>query len=970
MTQSFYAAVLPPQGIYCAVSIRPGRPGEDGEPDVPPEVRQTFHDSIQDLEARAAVIHSEGRDAYFALATFKERGNRKGTNVDAVRCIFLDLDCGPGKPYVDQADAAQKLRAFINRTGLPLPYVVNSGRGLHVYWPLIAPVGAEQWKVLAERFKRLCLDEAFATDAGLTADMARVLRCPDTSNFKQDPPLPVQVVHTGILISLEALEACLPPAPITAVDLSAARAYGTDDMTRGLAAGEFPVTNFARIVRRSLKGSGCAQITNAVQNAATLEEPLWRAALSIAWRCEDAESAIHTLSRPHPGYSFEATLRKAEGTAGPMTCEWYRANHASGCAGCTQAISSPIMLGRKVEAAAAVNATYVVEQQLSPDGEQDGVGSVLVEIPEYPFPYFRGVNGGVYMRSKDKEGEPLELEIYRYDLYLSGRFFDMTVQGEGEGELVGVNLHTPHDGIRRFVAPVTHLLTKEKMRDMLLKHGVIAINKELDNLMSYFASSIRNLQKRFVSDRTRTQMGWTPDETGFVVGELEYTATGTRLAPPSGASRVVAPLFAQKGDLAEWSRMANFYARPGMEGHALGVFFGFGAPLLRLVGGLDVRGATINLMSAKSGTGKTTAQMVANAIFGHPSELLLKINDTAMSRIQWLGMLNSILVTMDEVTNIKDEDLSEAIYEVPQGRGKHRMEAQSNKLRPNAVSWQTFALMSSNSSLYDKLARLKNTSDGEMRRLLEFRIARPVEVSKEESDEVFGTLANNYGLAGPKFIQYVMQNRNDVIELWNTVQRKLDADLKADQSDRFYSKTIACAITGGIIANTLGLIEIPVGPVYKFAITALVSIRNEVLAQVTDTDMVAQETLVTYINDNVNNTLIITTNPAGGPPAVSANPKAALRMRYEPNTQELWIPATALRDYFVSRQVDVRTALKDLARIGVLKHNGSAVPKRIGAGAVGSFGSMTVRCYCVDGAAVGINEAKFAGAGQAEDTAA
>jgi uncharacterized protein (DUF927 family) len=84
------------------------------------------------------------------------------------------------------------------------------------------------------------------------------------------------------------------------------------------------------------------------------------------------------------------------------------------------------------------------------------------------------------------------------------------------------------------------------------------------------------------------------------------------------------------------------------------VFAGFGAPLLKLVGGVEVKGAVINLMSNKSGTGKTTAQMVVNSIFGHPSGLLMRKNDTTLAKMQWVGMLNTIAATMDEVTNMTD----------------------------------------------------------------------------------------------------------------------------------------------------------------------------------------------------------------------------------------------------------------------------------------------------------------------------
>jgi uncharacterized protein with ACT and thioredoxin-like domain len=74
----------------------------------------------------------------------------------------------------------------------------------------------------------------------------------------------------------------------------------------------------------------------------------------------------------------------------------------------------------------------------------------------------------------------------------------------------------------------------------------------------------------------------------------------------------------------------------------------------------------------------------------------------------------------------------------------------------------------------------------------------------------------------------------------------------------------------------------------------------------------------------------------------------------------LWIPAAALKDYFVSRQVDFQQAIKELADRKVLKNGGAAMTKRIGAGAIGSFDAMGIRCYCIDGIAVGLTDTTFA----------
>lgn len=934
MDTVFLSTVLPSSGIYCAVSI-----------DANGLVRQTFHETIEELAEQGQRISKSGRNAYFAMSTFQSTESRKASNTAFTRSFFLDLDCGPGKPYPDQASASNALRAFIDKIGLPDPYVVNSGRGLHVYWPLDTALPTSEWMTYASRFKALCLENDFAIDPAVPADAARVLRIPETLNFKANPPLPVQVAVEAQPITVEDILSKFPDG----MDFSAV--FKVDDFTKDVTkSGDFPTTEFKRLVVRSLKGTGCQQIAYATQNAAILEEPAWRAVLSIAWRCEDAESAIHLVSRDHPEYDEEETRRKAEATKGPTTCRWFKDNYPERCSGCSHAITSPIVLGRKVAAATEVDGTYEVHQQLEPDQSDVAVGTtVKVNIPAYPFPYFRGLKGGVYRKSKTKDGEPIEEEIYPYDLYLTSRYYDSDDSGDGEGELVQINLHTPHDGIRRFVTPVTSLMSKDKLRDTLVKHGVIVFGNQVDQIMAYFASSIRNLQRIAGAERTRSQMGWTADNSGFVVGELEYTANGVRLAPAASGTRKIAPLFGPKGDLDSWIKIANFYARPDMYPHQLTVLFGFAGPLFKLFDSVDMRGVLINLMSNGSGTGKTTAQMVVNSIFGHPNELLLKKDDTLASRIHWMGMLNSITVTMDEITNISDEDLSALAYEIPQGRGKHRMESQSNRMRVNSTTWCTPAISSSNSSMYDKLMRSKATPAGEVRRIIEIPFKRSSGIDKQETDKLFAQLAQHYGTAGPVYVQYLQKNMSTVVPLLHKVKHKLDAKLKLEQSDRFFSQGFAAAMAAGLICKELKLLDYDIQGLFEYIKQWSDGIQTEVVQQVSDSASIAKEALAGYVNENINNALIINGAQSAVPVAPITMPKGQLKMRYEPDTKLLWIPAADFKTYLTNRQISGREAIRLLTDLGILKHNGNTIVKRISSGALGGFESPALRCFVFDG---------------------
>lgn len=958
---SFLDSILPTQGSYCAVMIKGGK------------VRQSFHGTTADVETAAQTADLNTADAYFALASFNDPADgRTVANAAYLRSFFLDIDVGLGKPYNTQPDAAVALKKFVTDTGLPLPTIVNSGGGLHVYWPLTEDVPVQDWVEHARALKVLCRTQGLGADPAITADAARILRVPGTNNYKESTPRPVQIIYQGQPSSLAMIVSKLPtPAPAAAsapASLLAAKQFGTDATTKDIAAEDHPPSDFAKIVRLSVKGNGCAQIKHAVINAATLEEPLWRGVLSIAVRCVDGAQAIHKVSQGHPGYTHAATERKASETKGPYTCDWYRTNYPAHCKGCKQQVASPIMLGKIVQETQAVNDAYVVQVPTKPE---DPDALVTVEIPAYPFPYFRGEKGGVFRRTVVDQ-ETIDVEVYQSDLYITGRFFDSDEHGDGDGELVGINLHMQKDGVRRFYSKVTDLFSKDSLRDVLNKNGAIAYGKQLDTLMAYFASSLRKLQSQYAATRTRSQMGWTPDMQGFVIGELEYTAGGTKLAPPASGTRQLAPAFTPRGTLDAWRQMANFYNTPGLEPHAFALFLGFGSPLLKFIGGETVKGAVIHLKSSESGSGKTTAQMMVNSIFGHPSELLMTKDDTYASKMHRIGMMNSIAFTVDEITNAEDKELSAMAYGFTTGRAKHRMEAQSNKMRTNNTTWNAFTISSANASYVDKLTQLKSTADGELRRVLEVEVTRLRTVVKQEVDRLFESLTDNYGVAGPVFIKYVVANQPAVIKALNEMQLKIDEALKFEQNDRFYSCVLACAFVGALIAKQLGLHDIDIQRIYNYALGVVEQNRILQFSGTGSTLLVAQETLSTFINDNVNNAIVINSTVKGAmPQAPVSMPKGALRMRYEPDTKELFVTVADFRAHFTKKQVDVKESLKALAAANVVKNNGVAIAKRIGAGAVGGLTGLCIRCYVFDGEAIGIDESAFTtGSSEAATTSA
>ena len=140
----FLQQVLGDDGYYCIVGLK-----KDSDKPV-----QKFFKSLDDAVKVAENLMNEGYDAYYALATFEDGKSRKTANVKQLRSLFIDLDCGEGKPYETQAEAIAGLKNFCKATSMPKPTLVNSGGGIHAYWALKEPLSREEWVPLAEKLKR------------------------------------------------------------------------------------------------------------------------------------------------------------------------------------------------------------------------------------------------------------------------------------------------------------------------------------------------------------------------------------------------------------------------------------------------------------------------------------------------------------------------------------------------------------------------------------------------------------------------------------------------------------------------------------------------------------------------------------------------------------------------------------------------------------------------------------------------
>jgi hypothetical protein len=289
-------------------------------------------------------------------------------------------------------------------------------------------------------------------------------------------------------------------------------------------------------------------------------------------------------------------------------------------------------------------------------------------------------------------------------------------------------------------------------------------------------------------------------------------------------------------------------------------------------------------------------------------------------RLLWVGILNNLPATMDELTNATPKEYSDIVYALSNGKGKERMMAGSNELRENNTTWQTITVSTANASFVEKLSIFKNNPEGELMRLFEYPIELVQLPEEYDAKRMFdGVLMDNYGHAGPIYIRYVLNNLETIRQLCAFTQNKIDTELGLLPKERFRSATIAANIVGGIIARKLRLIDWTIDGVYEWACSQVDRMRIESAPMSTDPEEIVGD----YINRNMQNILIIDEGDARSnvKPLPKREPKGELRIRIEPNTKTIYIASKPFKEFCVAHQVNYAETLRRLKERGKLIKN-------------------------------------------------
>tara|TARA_R110000787_G_scaffold71684_3_gene159584 strand:+ start:4001 stop:6829 length:2829 start_codon:yes stop_codon:yes gene_type:complete len=925
MINQFYTRALPTEGVYCVADINP----------TTKRTRHKFVESIDDLVKTIDSL-SASTNVFVAMSSFKGH-SRKADQASYGRSFFVDLDVGEGKGYESKEDALESLAKFVEANGLPPAITVDSGTGVHAYWFLDKNLPTEEWKVYAEKFKDLCLNNGLAIDPVVTADVARILRSPDTFNYKTNPPTPTKVItwHEEVTTIEDWITILGENETIVDFeDIVNAKVPLSSEQRKALKLDNFQ-SKFKTIAIKSLKGEGCAQIANIITNAASLDEPLWYAGLSIAQHCSDRDEAIHKISEDHPEYTRQGTERKANQTQDkPQSCITFNNMNPGLCDSCQHfnKITNPLSLGKEFIPAIVPSNTPLV------------MNGRMVGLPKdlYPFVY-GGKEGGIYYEPPqefDDDGQSLPRKkailVCKYDLYPVRR-----VDSPTDGECLEMQVHLPHDPVRNFSMPMKCLYSVNDFRDIITSQGILynPNSQQGKYLMTYLYAWGDYLITKSKAEIMRQQMGYTEDKKAFIVGDKELTHDGQVLnSPTNPLIRDMVKKLHTLGSYDLWKEAANKLNTPSLELQAFTMLTGLGSILMHRT---STPGVTIALTGADSGSAKTGALRAALSMWGEPEKLGLHTEKggTTNGMVERYLTLHNIVFGLDEVGNIEGKDLSGLVHKIATGSGKIRMQASVNAEREQKASASLIAILTSNHSLYDKIHQYKKNANGEIARFIEFTVRKPKLFydNPEAGFEIFDTFNKNYGWAGIDFVKNLYKTSEEVVDRkfaeWSN---KFKEDFGHDTTYRYYENLITATFTAAELAIEFGIVSLDLERIYKKTIKDMINIRDNV-QRVNDIDY--ESILGEYINAHQTGILAIDDN------RVAMDPRTDLIIRAEIDQAKMYIEKRHFRDYLTKNGVSIGEFVFQMKEKGYKIHDRK---KRMGVGWKPTTGLSSITTLEID----------------------
>lgn len=759
--ESFLQAVLPAKGNFFETHISPSG-----------VVKQTRVDTLGKLVMCINAAIQTRSNVYYATGTYGK--TRTAADAKTKKALFLDIDYAEdgSKQYKNKKEVHTALKKAIKK-GLPAPsFIVGSGHGYHVYWALTETIDVATWHPLAVALEQACTACDLAYDKGITTDAARIFRVPTSVNYK-DPqnPKPCELkVDTSKRYSLEEIQGLLEPyinndegdfLDNTHYEIPAGMGVDNDDIASGLS------TSTPRLASKMIPA--CPLFAHTKKTGGEGQAGLlWHKLITVLAYCDDGHEHIHAISHKHDTYTKKKTERRFEQAiqyklkkpgAGPTRCSKF-AEHSNICKSCQWrgSINSPIGLAQRLP-------------------------------NEMPLPFRLGNN--CVERIVEDSDPPTWDRVIRYKVE------NLRVQKSEAGANGQVELQIDGHPIATTMA---QFADTKSIHLLLAAHDLILHTTEINQLRALIVSWVEQLRKTRQTTQAPKRMGWSKNG-GFSYDGVVYSKDAENRVIQLDTT--ISNTYTTAGTLEEWTTCADHILQQDRPAVWCAIASAFAAPLITFTG---IRGTLLSLISADSGTGKSTALKVAQAVWGNPISAMSSLNDTANAVSHKMGTLNSLPAYWDEVRERREvTQFINVVFRLVQGKDKHRLNA---SIQQRAVEdWATMLVIASNESLRDHVEQQISNSDAGNARIFEITVPPIPKDGMSEADgrHLFATVEHNYGHPGAVYAKYLGTHRDEIREQVRQIDTALSKALQARKGERFWIVTIATLLVGAKLANKLEL---------------------------------------------------------------------------------------------------------------------------------------------------------------------
>lgn len=976
----FLRAILPDTGMYCITLI----PNQGYARNVP-------FTSI-DTACNFAYEHARNCNVYFALASYKGldangKFHRLGANAYKVKSFWLDVDVGDG--YKTKAEASAQLGRFLKETGLPVPAVVDSGNGYHLYWCLSRAISAEVWRQAARLLRKVCAAHDFKADHHRTADIASILRVPGTLNHKHGPK-PVRLMHlpeTPVtpeqfikLLVKETATATAAVKPVTVAGVDVSQLSFGDSFTKPQ--GEIlPRTPDQMIIKcRQIREMGYAQY------------PAWMLAARTVLHTTGGAAMVHALSKLDKSqYDHERcqslidNLLSTHDQNPPGLCETFESYCPERCEGCPHRgkIKTPWALNDIAEAKAVEMPKANIETADFSHGEI-ALGNVT-EMAKY-IPYsddqFKVIpHKGIYKIVEDENGNRIPVKISNAEVYIHTLCIDYT-QGSVPKRTYIMRKVVPDCAPVDIPFAIEDALGTQKIELWTAQCGLLPAPKNRKDFYTFMNTYIAAIQNKLPEVVVRNHFGWvdcTDRATGvtypgFIVGQQMYTAKGISQVRLDERSASVATKLGTKGSLKAWLQVPELYKTLDQKFAQLLMCTAFGAPLMKFGRGTATNVA-YNFWDINGGKGKSSVLKALASVWGDPQQMLMGRTDTHAARFQQYAVYRNLPILIDELTGINDEETASLLYDIVNGREKARSTASGTGLAQSG-HWDTITVFTANQSMYESLRSYKAQSSATCMRLIESVCDFKDYTNTPMALTITSAMAaarDNYGLAGAKFLSFLMEHPEipRVVEQWAD---KFATKYAETSDERFWLYGIAIPLVAGKIAKALGLLTYDFDELERYCTQTLLP---ELRAKVKVNKPTGSNLLMDYLNDSLADTLIVhahtrktfdtlrkakalktdqcqsvhygSFDSVSDDPYVVQLPTRQMHIRRELDTETVYISSRALSSWCRQKGISLDTMLQELQLHGYAQYGINT--KRFALGKdVPTLpnGAQTVYCFRVE----------------------